>query len=141
MKPLSKVTKERLMLVANRILSYPETYDQSVWISHDGSNPEEWELVGTKACIAGHAILFSRGWKGLLLIPDNEAKLKAADAKFFKAAAGFLGLSKRQAETLFFSWPSMWARELNLRKKPEEVASVAYNYIKSFIHNNGVFNL
>jgi hypothetical protein len=129
------------MLVAERILKYPGTYEQGVWISNNGS---KWTrgtpsgLCGTKACIAGHAILLERGRLAFRLVEADDYKER--DARFVKVVRQFLGLTKEQANTLFVAWPEDWIYALNIgrAKGPIYQAKVGYDYIKYFIKKNGI---
>jgi hypothetical protein len=113
--------------VRNRILRIPEAYDQEVFGVRSRKAP-----CGARACLAGNALI-EAGFCTPQELIRNEAG--HSDERFcvFDEAAKLLGVTQREAFTLFSKWPEPFGSRWREAKTKEQQARVAADYLNRII--------
>lgn len=118
-----------LLKVKATILAEPLKFDIQSWFDQNDESP-----CGTTACIAGHAIAISRGWK----------KLKKGLGTILRYSAGnegqrVLDLNGNQRYILFNleGWPIQYQNAYDRAKSPVGKAQAAARRIDHFIKTKG----
>lgn len=117
--------------VANAILDEPTKFNMQDWVMADDQSP-----CGTSACIAGHVVIQSRGYRKVSSLLKNEQ----TDAVYIPDdARTALGLNYVESLPLFHvgNWPRGFKGPYRNAKTPEERADAAFWRIQYFIASNG----
>jgi hypothetical protein len=126
------INKELFAKVRDKILSTPESYDQTTFGKQDGRAP-----CGARACILG--------WADMLSTPENLKTLAVGGERLGSASdrgAKALGISFGEGLVVATSDGSTWPEPFNDRflsaKTRRERAQVAAEYISWIIENDRV---
>lgn len=129
------INTDLLAAVRGKILAVPEAYDQNTFGS-EADTP-----CGTRACIAGHALILA-GLRSAAEINDRFDDY--LDEKFDvpAEAARALGLSRGEAGVLFAfgdDWPEPYGPAFTVAETDAERARVAADYLDHIIKTGNVF--
>lgn len=134
-----ELNKALLRKVRNKILRVPEAYDQHHW-GKRAPTP-----CGTRACIAGHALIESGFCTPLELNKTRRTDPKTGEADWFdvqEEARRLLGLSQDQASALFDpdgdNWKEPFEENFRNAKTKTDRARVAADYLNDIIRTGEI---